>query len=258
VGTLVARGPWLIAALCLVAGPGRAQLTEADTLAFGWKATAAGSWLSGNIDRLVLLSSAEVARVRPTWAFRSANTHQLGYWGSLNTENDLLARQFAYLYPHRRIYPYAMLWLETNKRQAMDFRLQAGPGLTVVVVRRPGHVVKVSGTLTYEHAWFARATFTDPDYAGRQAFGLVRGSWRVFGQHTAGARHLRLRYEVWGQHAFQDAANYRLRAEAALEYTFHRLLAFRLGVVHQYEAITLAGLKPRDTFATIGLTIGNF
>jgi hypothetical protein len=247
----------LVAFLLAVCHPGWAQLTEADTLKFGYRLAANGSWITGNVERLLLIGAADLSTVHERWAFRSSNQYQYGTFGPFQTENDLLSRNFFYLTPRKKVYPYLMGWVERNLRRDFALRYQLGPGVTYTLARSEAQVVKASLTAAYEEARFNRDTFEAPAYDGRKIIRTYRTTLRLFGQHRLGTGRARLRYELWGQPALEDAENYRLYGDFFAELPLGKAVFFRTGFNYTYESIVLTGVKRQDTFWVFGLSVSN-
>lgn len=231
-----------------------AQLTETDTLPFSWRLSATGSWIAGNVDRLLLIGSADIASVHDKWALRSSTTCQYGTFGGFRTENDLISKNFFYLSPRRKVYPYLMGWLERNHRRDFAFRYQLGPGISWAIAP----FLKISATATYEQTSFNRDTFTDSDNNGEKAVATFRGTLRLYGQHRLLKDKLRCRYEFWAQPSLHKPRNYRLHGDLAIELPVSRLLSFRTALNYNFEKLTLAGVEQQDIFWTFGLSITNF
>lgn len=235
-----------------------AQLTETDTLKFGYKFTLNGSWLTGNVERLLLISTADISTVQEKWAIRTSNTYQFGTFGKFKTENDLFSKNFFYLVPHSKVYPYLMAWLETNKRRNFQFRYQIGPGASWAFLKKQEHSMKLSFTVTYEQTFFNDSTYVDSDYNNRDKINLFRGTTRLYGLHHFFKDRLRLRYEIWGQLAFEDAGNYRLHGDVFAEMPLTKLISFRAGFNYNYESVTLTTVKQQDTFLVFGISVANY
>lgn len=235
-----------------------AQLTETDTLNFSWKLSSNGSWLSGNVERLIILSSADIAIIEESFAIRSSNTYQYGTVGSRLTENDFFSRNFFYLFPRNEVYPYLMGWMETNRRRNFSFRYQIGPGFSWGFIDNETSTVKVSFTATYEKTNYRATIYSQEEYNGNNVIDLFRGTIRVFGKHKLFDDKIRLTYEAWGQRAFDDLNNHRLYANIIIEVPLTKLLSFRTGYNYYYESVVLAGVKPRDNFLYFGFSIGEY
>lgn len=233
-----------------------AQLTESDTSNFSWKLSTNGSWLTGNVERLLILSSAEFTVNEEPWAIRSSNTYQYGTINKKLTENDLFSRNFFYFLPRNEVYPYLMGWIETNKRRNFSFRYQIGPGFSWEFINNKSSSIKISFTATYEMTNYGNSVYSDEKYNGENDIDLLRGTVRLFGKHRLFENKINLAYEVWGQQAFDDKENKRFYGNIVLEFPLTKLFSFRTGYNYYYESVVLAGVKPRDTFLFFGISIG--
>lgn len=233
-----------------------AQLTESDTSNFSWKLSSNGSWLTGNVERLLILSSADLTIIQEPWAVRFSNTYQYGTVSGKLTENDLFSRNFFYLFPGNEVYPYLMGWIETNKRRNFSLRYQIGPGFSLGFINHKSSLVKISFTVTYELTNYRNSIYSDEKYNGKNNIDLFRGTIRLFGKHKFFQNKINLAYEIWGQQAFDDKENNRFYGNIVLEFPLTQLLSFRTGYNHYYESIVLSGVKPRDGFFFFGISIG--
>jgi hypothetical protein len=244
--------------LFLIPTQSRAQLTETDTLKFGYRATLNGSWITGNLERLLVTATLDLSTVHRVWAFRTSNSYQHGTFGKFRTENDLISKNFFYLFPRKAVYPYLMGWMETNLRRSIGFRYQVGPGVSWAFLRKPKHSMKISATATFEETRFERDTFELVAYDGTQMIRTARATARLVGQHSFASGHIRLRYELWGQPSVLDADNFRLHADVAIEVPVHKLIAVRTAFNYNYESVVVAGAFRQDTYWMFGLTFANF
>lgn len=249
---------FLAAGLMLLTVSASAQLREADTLAFGYRFGISGNRLTGNVERLLLISTAELVSAHERWAIRSSNTWQYGTFGSANTENDLLSRNFIYLNQKKTIYPYWMIWLETNRRRDFAFRYQAGPGLSWAVLRAARHQLKLSLTATWEQTWYNNPFNESTAYPHADAINTFRATARLYGHHDLLGGKLRLRYETWAQASLSYADNWRVYSELFLEYPLYKSLAWRSGYTAYWESVVPAGVAERDSMLTFGFSLANF
>jgi hypothetical protein len=233
-----------------------AQLTESDTSNFSWKLSTNGSWLTGNVDRILILSSADITVIEEPWAIRSSNTYQYGTINKKLIENDLFSRNFFYLFQRNEVYPYLMGWIETNKRRNFSFRYQIGPGFSWGFINNKSSSIKISFTATYEMTNYGNSVYSDDKYNGENTIDLLRGTIRLFGKHQMFENKIKLLYEAWGQQALDDKNNYRFYGNIVLEFPFTKLLSIRTGYNYYYESVVLAGVKERDTFLFFGISIG--
>ena len=234
-----------------------AQLTETDTLPFAYRISLQGNYLKGNVDRFLVLSSLDLGVVHEKWAIRSTNTYQFGSFSSFRTENDLLARQFFYLIPDMVVYPYLMLWIETNQRRQMNWRYQVGPGASWNVLDKKQQHLKLSGTITREYAQFKESDFVEDSYDGSRWIDTWRLTVRLAGQHQLADQKLAIRYEDWVQPALSDWSNRRLQANAAIRYGLKKRLAIQTQMLYSYEDVVVEGVESADLMVLFGLTFGN-
>ncbi len=231
----------------------KAQLLERDTARWSY-ALASSFFLSkGNVDRLLWKSDASLKHIHAGWGFSSDNTYLHGSFGSFRTERDFFSRNFLYLHPKAKFYPYLMGWLETNLRRKIDFRYQLGPGATWVPLNKGGNVLKFSLTATYEHTDFNGNNFVN---AEPQAFNVIdtwRLTGRLFGYHGLLQDKLRLQYEFWYQQSLEFGNNYRYHTEVSLLAPLSKALSVRLNLNYSFENVVLTGVKQGDLFWTMGL-----
>jgi hypothetical protein len=249
---------WLVIVFAANNHVGFAQLSEADSTSWRGKLSSGGTLITGNVERLLWITTAEISFVEPEekmWGFKSANTYQYGTFAKRLTENDIISRNFVYLFPKTWLYPYVMLWLEKNYRRRFDMRYQLGPGATLVVLNERYHTLKISATLTNEQTTFNGSTFRDmPDLAGN-----VQNLWRITGR-VAGRSvffdsKLRLLYEAWYQQGLSGAQDYRYLVEAALEFPFARNAAVRSALSYTRDNVVLVGVERADVLLTFGLSL---
>lgn len=175
------------------------------------------------------------------------------------TEDDIFSRNFVYLYPRARFYPYAMLWLQNSKRQRITFRYQAGIGATYRVIQSIEDQLKLSATLTYEETTYDGTDFTiEPENLDTDMVTTWRTTFRVLGDHHFAGNRVRLHYETWYQPAFGDSNNWRYYLNGALEVPLAKHFSFRMAVLYTHEEIVLTSIKRDDKILTVGLNWSNF
>ncbi len=103
----------IVAVLLFVhAGSGYAQLTESDTLQLACRLNVTGSWITGNVDRLLINTHAELSHTGKVIGAKTVTSYTYGTIFRNETENDIFSRNFIYLHPRAKVYPYAMVWLQ--------------------------------------------------------------------------------------------------------------------------------------------------
>ncbi|NUM70818.1 MAG: DUF481 domain-containing protein [Ignavibacteriaceae bacterium] len=243
----------LLTVVLLFSASSKAQLTESDTSAFSYQAGVNGSMITGNVERLLIMSSLTVSSVHETWAVRSSNTWQYGTIGTRFTENDLFSRNFVYLYPDAAVYPYLMFWAETNRRRDLNPRIQFGPGVTLAFLRNPAATARLSITLTYENSEFGRSNFEEPEYAGNPEIETWRGTLRLAGRFILPESRLRLLYETWLQQSVKDEKNRRFYLSAAVDVPVSSGFSLRTSLIYNFESVVLKGVKKEDTMLMFGI-----
>ena len=238
---------------------GMAQLTESDTLRFGYKASVNGSWITGNVERLIINNNLDVSHVGKRIGLKTSNTYTYGTIFKRETENDFFSRNFIYLHPDKKFYPYLMVWLQNSKRQQIEFRSQVGVGVTYSLLHTPRQLLKISGTISTEETRYnGTSFFILPENLEINEVNNWRGTLRLLGQHRLSNRKLKLSYETWYQPAFDDAENWRYYINAALDIPLSQHISFRSAILYTHDNIVLSNIKRDDKFVTFGLSFGNY
>lgn len=231
----------------------KAQLLERDTARWSY-ALASGFFLSrGNVDRVLWKSDASLKHVQPDWGFSSDNTYLHGSFGGFRTERDFVSRNFLYLRPKARIYPYLMGWLETNLRRKIDFRYQLGPGATLAFLKKENTLLKLSLTATYEHTDFKNGNFVNAEPQVSGAIATWRLTGRLFGYHGLFQDKLRLQYEFWYQQSPEFQENYRYHTEVSVQAPVSKAFSVKINLNYAFENVALEGVKQGDLLWTMGL-----
>lgn len=240
----------------LLGGEVCAQLRDTDTLRLGYTLTAQSSLATGNVDRWLMLGGAEVFGLGRAFGVKSSNDYRYGTFGGRVTENDWSSRNFVYWQPRKRIYPYAMALIEGLERRAISLRIQAGIGVTFVVVRRQSHVLRLSVTPVYESARYRTALFNRDDLGTDEQWASWRVTLRVAGQHQP-VQPLRISYEFWLQPSVSRAADTRALSDVSLSWRLVSRFAVRMTHQLSYDQIVQLGRKQLDSFWLVGFQWGN-
>lgn len=236
-----------------------AQLTESDTLRFGYRLNVNGSWITGNVERLLVNTNVELSHVGQTIGLKTSTSYVYGTIFNNETEDDIFSRNFICLYPRARFYPYAMLWVQNSKRQRIEFRHQAGIGATYGVIQSTEHQIKLSGTVTHEETRYDGTDFlVEPENLDIDNVTAWRATVRLLGNHHFAGNRIRLHYETWYQPAFGDRNNWRYYLNAALDIPFAKHFSFRTALLYTHEQIVLTNIKRDDKILTFGLNWSNF
>jgi hypothetical protein len=238
---------------CLVLSTmGWAQLSEVDTLRWQYRITATGNWTRGNVEQFMLLGTGEVADVKEHWGFKSAVNYQYGTFFYRQTLGEGIWRNFLYLDPRARLYPYLMLWYQQSHQRGIEDRTQVGPGMTYVLLRKNAQVLKLSVTGTYESNRFRTPFFRERPELTSAELETWRITGRLYGEHKPLEGSMRLQYEAWVQPSLTDADNLRAHVEAALSMPLKKGFALRLAVNWSYESV----VQQRNTYEDLLWTFG--
>lgn len=233
---------------------GWAQLSEADTLRWQYRVSATGNWLRGNIEQFMLLGTGEVAHVKERWGIKSAISYQYGTFFYRQTLGEGIWRNFVYVNPRARLYPYLMLWYQQSHQRGIADRTQVGPGMTYVLLRKNTQVLKLSVTGTYETSTFRTASFRERANLTEPLIETWRITGRLYGEHRIMEGLVRLQYELWVQPSLTDADNLRAHVEAALSIPLKKGFALRQAVNWSYESVVQQRNSYEDLLWTFGIS----
>jgi hypothetical protein len=231
-----------------------AQLLESDTSKWYFRGEGGLNWSGGNVERLLIRADIQAKHVDTTWGFVTYHNYMYGNWGKMTTENDYLSRNFLYLFPKRRLYPYMMVWLERNFRRRIDFRYQVGPGITGVLWRKPKVLLKLSTTATYEATDFTSNIILSDGTVATAPINVWRLTARAYGKLTPFNAPLHIGYEFWFQQSLAQSQNYRYYIEGLAEYRWAKHVAFKSQISLSHEQLTLRSFKKTDWYWTLGFS----
>lgn len=235
-----------------------AQLAEQDTARWSYTLGTSGMLITGNVERFLWTSTGELRHVAPAWGFITTNTYQYGTIFNNKTEDDLISKNFVYLFPKKRWYPYQMNWLERNWRRRIEHRYQVGLGGTWVAICQSKHLLKLSLTGTYESTNFRGDVFENYPDGETNTINTWRATVRIFGSNVVGKSNLRLRYEAWVQPSLEDADNFRYHLEGVVSLPLSKRFSLLTNVNYSFENIVLEGVKQRDLIWTFGLSFQSY
>lgn len=240
---------------CLVLSTmGWAQLSEVDTLRWQYRFTATGNWSRGNVEQFILLGTAEVAHVRERWGFKSAMNYQYGTFFHRQTLGEGIWRNFLYLDPRARLYPYLMLWYQQSYQRGIEDRTQVGPGMTYVLLRRSAQVLKLSVTGTYETSTFRTSKYRERADLDDAVLVTWRLTGRLYGEHRVFDGMFRLQYEGWVQPSLTDGENLRALVDAGLNFPLKKGFALRQALRWSYESVVQQRNTCEDLLWTFGIS----
>lgn len=234
-----------------------AQINESDTLKFGYKLTTTGTIQSGNVRQVVINSGMDILHYSPKISLRTINSNLYQTLGDKKADENFISKNFIYYGYPKSIYPYLMGWFETNYRRKIDFRYQAGPGVSFRVLNTKQQLLKLSVTGTFEHTGFAKIYSFEYYNKITNEINTWRVTARFYGRTNIVKNKLNLSYELWYQQSVKGANNYRYHYEALLALSLSQKLNFITAVNGSYENIIPIGLRHDDFKLTFGITFGN-
>lgn len=232
-----------------------AQLNESDTARLQLRAGLSGAWQKGNVDLLVLRSKLDVVAADSTgqWVYKSQNNHLYQAFGGRRADNDLSSRHYMYHYPRRQVYPFALLYLQTNYRRKLDSRVFGGAGLTVQLLRTAGSNLKLSGSMVYESSHFDAANFNKAAYNGSPTIALWRSTFYLAGWHQLAQKKARLFYTTYLQPGLDGKRNLRSSLELGLDLPVWKGLGMQLAYLYVREGVMPVQVRTTDQLFTFGL-----
>ncbi|MEO1260198.1 MAG: DUF481 domain-containing protein [Bacteroidota bacterium] len=233
-----------------------AQLSETDTMRWQYVVSATGTLSAGNVERFLLITKGELKHRAEQFGMITSNTYRAGTIRGKKTEDDIISKNYFYLHPDRRIYPYQLTWLERNWRRKIDFRYQVGLGASFVPLKQVDQLIKVSMTAIMEETWFRNNNFQQEPVTDAARIRSWRGRVRLFGRHELFDERARLHYECWVQQSPFKRYDYRYYCESTLRIPVIKKFAFNISLNYLYENIALEEVRKHDLFLTFGASWG--
>lgn len=245
----------LLALLIYLPMSGLAQLQVSDTARWQLISSLTGRINTGNVERSFVTPEINITHINANekLGFASSNRYTYGSFGKNVTENDLLSRNFLYLQPQARVYPYLMYWMQTHQRQLLAFRYQAGLGLTWAAVKNQSHLLKISMTGSYEQAWYKQTGLSGLEDPATDRYKVIRSTLRVNGNHFFLNGIFNLFYEGYFQRALDDSKNWRVYAEGGLNMRVIQGFGARVFASYEYQEVHVVTVKPNDLIISFGI-----
>ncbi|MCK6617068.1 MAG: DUF481 domain-containing protein [Cyclobacteriaceae bacterium] len=235
--------------------PAAAQLNESDTATFQFRAGATGAVQKGNVDLLVLRARLEfVSNCKRSLVFKSQNNSLYQQFSGFKADNDINSRNYFYHQPFRSVYPFAMIYLQTNYRKQVDFRWFGGAGATWQFVQKPATNMKVSASIVYEETDFRSQQFNEGFYDGSSTIRLWRATAYLAGWHRLLDNRLKLFYTAYWQPGWDEVTNNRAQLDVGLDFPVWKGLNSSLQYSFYYEQIVVTSVKQHDRILTFGVS----
>ena len=106
---------------------------------------------TGNVDLGIIRARVEfTARLSNHITFKSQNNSLYQDFGGFKADNDINSRNYLYFKPEKRIYPFAMAYIQSNYRLKIQQRFFYGAGATLQLIQKENHSLKTSTSMVYE------------------------------------------------------------------------------------------------------------
>lgn len=232
-----------------------AQINESDTLLFQSRFSLTSAWQTGNVEMLSIRAKLDVSFApSKKFAFKTQNSYLYQEFFKKRADEDIFSRNFVYLNPQNRVYPFAMAFVSTNFRREIDFRYFAGLGITWQLVRHKNNLLKVALSGIYEKTDFAKTVFNESKYNGNENISTWRATFWLFGKHSILGNKLVFHYDCYAQPSVNQQNNFRGQAEVGFDMPIFRHLSFTTNLIYMYESVVILGQKDTDTILTFGLS----
>lgn len=230
------------------------QLDESDTLQTQLRIDLNGQYQTGNVSLVLLRTRAELStRLGRALVFKTQNNYLYQEFSGRRADEDLNSRNYLYFRPQRRMYPFAMAYLQTNYRRKLDLRFFSGVGVSWKVIEKPLGFVKLSASLVYEHNRFSGIDFNQDQYDSRNELGFWRPTVYVQGGLRLNQGQTRMSGHAYLQSGVQSTQNQRLQVELVAEQQLWRHLSMSIHYSYWYEQLAVVGIMPTDKLLSLGL-----
>lgn len=245
-----------VAVLCVVGNSKvSAQMTDAlARLADTVRNVAAtvslnGTYSAGTIDRTLILAGVDVAAIGRLFGVTSSTSFTYGTFGTYVTERDLLTKNFFFVAPQERWYPFVMVWYERGLRRAIEHRLQPALGGTWVALQDTIGWIRLSASMAPEFT-----DFRSPLPDGRSSITVYRAIGRVAAWIRTSDHRFAADLECWVQPNVEDLSDVRAYANVSFSVKIVDELRLRANTTWIREPYVPSTVQPEDLLITFGLS----
>jgi hypothetical protein len=208
-----------------------------------------GTFSAGTIDRTLIMTGIDIAAITHEIGATSSTSFTYGTFGPNVTERDLLSKNFLFLSPKERWYPFMMLWYERGLRRAIDHRVQPAIGSTWVAMQDTIGWVRLSASIAPEFTEF-RTPLSD----GRMSIEVYRAIGRIAAWIRTSDHRFAAELECWVQPNINDLVDIRAYANASLALKVIDELRIRATGTWIREPYVPSTVQPEDLLLTFGLS----
>ena len=233
----------------------KAQLNESDTSRFQFRVGFSGTSQKGNVDLTVLRGRLElVSNSKRNLVFKSQNNSLYQNFNGFKADNDLNSRNYLYLKPYRKFYPFSMINVQTNYRREIDFRGFGGVGYTWQVMQNQKTNIKLSGSLVYESTRFRSNQFNETAYNGSKEISLPRATVYLAGWHKLADSRIRLFYSGYWQPGLESIPNNRFQLDVGMDIPLWKGINATMQYSFSREQVVTSTVLEEDRILTFGLS----
>lgn len=231
-----------------------AQLNESDTSKIQIKANINGIRQTGNVDVGIIRSRSEFAiKLSEKIVFKSQNNSLYQEFSGFKADNDINSRNYLYYNPEKRIYPFAMAYIQSNYRLKIQQRFFYGAGATIQLNKKENHSLKTSASIVYETTKYSVNAFNEAFYSGSNVIKIFRPTLYLAGNYKLAKQKIKFHYSGYWQPGIATISNQRLLGEAGIEFNVWKALSLNLQYQTIYEEVVPIKIKQFDAMFTVGV-----
>ncbi len=244
----------LLLPLCL-----SAQINESDTLRVKAGLSLTGFYQGGNVETVIFRAKSDFSfKPWKNWVYKNQNSYVYQAFDKSKADEDILSLNFLYLNPDRKVYPFVLGFVSTNFRREIDLRSLVGAGVTVQILNKKEHWLKLSLSSEYEQTKFSEFNFNYSEYDGNESINTFRGTAWVNGKYYLFKKNVIINHEIYFQPSLEKSNNFRWQADVGVEFPIWKFLNFKINYRETFESIVIADQEQTDKVLSFGFTIKSY
>ncbi len=232
-----------------------AQLNESDTAQLQLQVRSGGSLQTGNVELLRITNQIEFStHVFKKLVFKTQNNHLYQQIFGTQADDDLASRNYLYLNPQHKIYPYAIGYISTNFRRKINLRTFTGLGATYQALQKRGHTIKLSTNMLYEKSNYSAQIFNFQEFDGSSELRAFWSTLYISGMHQFKNSTIQLIYELYWQQSLEAKVNFRYHILGGVDFNVVKGLSIQSRIIYAFEHLVIVNVKEQDLLWTWGLS----
>ncbi len=103
-----------------------------------------GFYQQGNVETVIFRAQSELSfHLWKRSIFKTNNSYVYQEFGNQKADEDILSRNFLYLYPDKKVHLLVLGFLSTNFRRKIDLRYLVGAGVMFQILSNKHHWLKL-------------------------------------------------------------------------------------------------------------------